>query len=254
MTNLDFEYKQINTKQLIIPTEYQRALCMDRVKKIVANFDENLVNPIKVSYRNGKFYVFDGQHTVAVLKLRNGNDDLLVPCKIYRGLSKEEEAKLFVEQTGLSRKVDCLAKYKALYISKDEDVVNMIKLTELTGLYIDFIKSRLPNRITAVSKAFKIYKDNKENYVDILKLIKDTWDGDVESLRTEILGGVQCFYNRYKSKYDRNRFVKQLSIVSPKTIIREGKVYSEGGDIRFARCILAAYNKKSNLKRLEDEL
>ena len=55
----------INSSQLIIPREtYQRELNPERVRKIVKEFDERVANEPKVSCRNGKYYVFDGQHTL----------------------------------------------------------------------------------------------------------------------------------------------------------------------------------------------
>ena len=76
-------YKEmmINSKMLEVPRgSYQRELNINRVRKIAAKFDPRLVNPPKVSYRNGHYYVFDGQHTIAVLKMINGGRDLMVSC------------------------------------------------------------------------------------------------------------------------------------------------------------------------------
>jgi hypothetical protein len=86
--NTNYEYKQINSAFILSDPDYQRTLDVNRVKRIVANFNPNLVNPIKVSLRNGKYYVFDGQHTLAALKMKNNNQNLLVECKVYR-LTKE---------------------------------------------------------------------------------------------------------------------------------------------------------------------
>ena len=62
----------INSSQLIIPREtYQRELNPERVRKIVKEFDERVANEPKVSCRNGKYYVFDGQHTIAARKILN---------------------------------------------------------------------------------------------------------------------------------------------------------------------------------------
>ena len=112
--NRNYEYKQVNSAFIVIDEDYQRELDQNRVKRIVANFNPDLVNPIKVSYRNGKYYVFDGQHTLAALKMRNGGKDLMVECKIYRGLSEADEAILFSEQNGISRQVATNAKLKSV--------------------------------------------------------------------------------------------------------------------------------------------
>ena len=66
----------INSKFLEVPRSYyQRHLNASRVKRIAAEFDERIANAPKVSYRDGHYYVFDGQHTIAARKLLNNNSD-----------------------------------------------------------------------------------------------------------------------------------------------------------------------------------
>lgn len=251
----DFEYRQLNSKQLIIPTKYQRELDEKRVKRIVAEFDASLVNPIKVSKRNGAYYVFDGQHTLAALKLKNGGRDLVVDCKIYSGLTEADEALLFSKQNGISRSVHSLAKFKALAFAGDIEVTEMIKLTEKAGFRISFTAGFGNNKIVAVSKLYKIFKSTSASeFIEILIMIKGAWNGIPESLSENILGGAALFYKTYKGEFNKNVFEKQLSKCSPTIIIREARAYSGGGDLRFAREILKAYNKGLSTKRLQDKL
>lgn len=247
------EYRQLYSNKLTISGVYQRVLDTNRVKKIVAAFNPNLVNPIKVSHRDNKYFVFNGQHTLAALKLKNGNSDLLVDCRIYEGLSEADEAKLFAEQNGVSRPPKSNVRFKALYVAGDIDVFEMIELTNKSGLYIDFSKSKVPNRVTSISKAYKIFKSvSASDYVEILTILKQIWGGSIESLTTEILGGIYLFHIKYKGKYDRGLLIKQLSRVSPIVIKREGKAYSGGGDLRFAIQMLNIYNKNLSKNRLKE--
>lgn len=252
--NTKFEYRQLNSKLLVVDRDYQRDIQQDRVKKIIANFNPALVNPIKVSHRDGKYYVFDGQHTLSALRAINPSPSMMVECKVYEGLSREDEAKLFAEQNGISRVVESIAKFKALYIAGDVDIIEMVNLVERSGLYMDFSKSKSINRITAVSKTFKIYKSvSKSDFVEILSLIKESWDGIPESLNTEIIGGMGIFYKAYKDEYKRNMLINQLSKVSPTVIIREGKAFSSGGDTRYAKQIFNIYNKNLRGNRLVEK-
>ena len=81
-TQLTYNMERINTAN-IITTRYQRTLDKKKVDRIVANFDERVANEPKVSLRNGKYYVFDGQHTIAARKKLNGGKDLLILCKVF---------------------------------------------------------------------------------------------------------------------------------------------------------------------------
>ena len=99
-----YPYKEIaiNSAFLEIPAEYQRRLQMSKVKQMVAEFNGVIVNPPKVSYRDGRYIVIDGQHSIVCLKNLNGGKDLFIVCRVYTGLTKEEEALVFAEQTGAS--------------------------------------------------------------------------------------------------------------------------------------------------------
>ena len=58
---------------LIYPRElYQRGVQRKRVEMIAADFNEYVANEPKVSFRNGKYYVVDGQHTIEGRMAYNG--------------------------------------------------------------------------------------------------------------------------------------------------------------------------------------
>ena len=80
-----YPYKEIsiNSAFLEIPAEYQRKLQMGKVKQMVAEFNGVIVNPPKVSYRDGRYIVIDGQHTIVGLKTLNGGNDLPILCRVY---------------------------------------------------------------------------------------------------------------------------------------------------------------------------
>lgn len=250
-----FTYCQLFSGALVIDPEYQRSLDMRRVRKIVAAFDENLVNLIKVNHRDGKYYVFDGQHTLAALKLRNGNADLMVNCKVYENLSREEEIRLFVSQNGCSRLVESIAKFRSLYAAGDVEVTEMVNLTAKSGFYVDFKKSAADKHVVAVTKLHMIFKKlSPAEYVDMLSILMSAWGGVKESVTTEMLGGMYLFYRTYKGRFYRPRLIETLSKSSPIVLVREGKAYMTGGDARFARQILTVYNKNTTSRRLPDDL
>ena len=90
----------VNSALLIPCIEYQRMLRMEKVSQIAENFSEYVANEPKVSYRDGRFYVFDGQNTVEARRTCNGGMELPIRCKVFYGLTKEDEATLFAIQTG----------------------------------------------------------------------------------------------------------------------------------------------------------
>lgn len=54
----------LNSSELIVPRDtYQRALHPARVARIAKEFDERVANEPKISFRDGHYYVMDGQNT-----------------------------------------------------------------------------------------------------------------------------------------------------------------------------------------------
>ena len=74
---------------MILTSPYQREFDERKVKRIVDNFDERIANEPKLSFRNGNYYVFDGQHTIAARKSRNKEKDLNIVCKVFYDMSEE---------------------------------------------------------------------------------------------------------------------------------------------------------------------
>ena len=154
-----YQEMMINSKLLEVPRgSYQRELNIKRVRKIAARFDPHLVNPPKVSYRNGHYYVFDGQHTIAVLKLLNGGKDLMIRCIVYTGMTESEEALLFAQQAGESAPLTPGDKMRAKIYGGDPECMAFLKATESVGLRLDYAQRRGKHRIGCIGTAFEELK------------------------------------------------------------------------------------------------
>lgn len=252
--NKEYRYGKLNSSQIVSDRAYQRGLDTKRVKKIVDEFNPKLVNPIKVSLRDGRYYVFDGQHTLKALVLRNGGKDLLVECKIYEGLTQEQEAELFAEQNGISKPVGVADKMKAKYLSGNAEIKELKEGIESLGIVFDFSKNKANNKIICYSSVYSIYKKKSVYFLmEILQIIIDSWDRSEDSLRKEIIAGMSIFCQTYEGEYNRKTLVDKLSKVSASFILREGSASRSGGDKRFARQILNVYNKNKGGNKLEDK-
>lgn len=249
MVEFRTEFKSINSKQILIDEEYQRQVDYLRVRKMVANYNPNLVNPIKVSFRNNKYYCFDGQHTLSMLKALNENKDLPVQCKVYYGMQEEDEARLFSEQNGLARAVQSNQKLKSLYVAGDVDVIEFKNAVEEVGIKCDFLNNGCDKKLICYSTAFKIYmKNGKKHLQRILRIIIAAWDGSKDALQKEIITGLDVFVKTYEDEFDENYLVKHLMKTSPIALKREGNDVLTGGSKKFAIPIFNCYNKGKNNK------
>ena len=99
--NPPYQLMVIHSSKLIYPREiYQRGVERKRVELIARDFNEYIVNEPKVSFRNGRYYVMDGQHTIEGCILLNGGEDRPILCKVYTGLTMEH----LQEMLGICRK------------------------------------------------------------------------------------------------------------------------------------------------------
>lgn len=246
--------KMIHTSKILSDPDYQRPVDPKRVKRIADHFDPDIANPIKVSLRDGKFYVFDGQHTMNARILMNGGEDLLVECIVFEGLTKEEEAHLFAEQFGISKALSSGEKQRAKYISGDQEIIELHDAIMAQGIKYDFSQSKANNKIVCYSAILNIFqKTNCIEFGEILEIVKRAWDGDADSFRKEILTAMHLFCTTYKGMYDKETAIRKFSKVSPLKIIRDGKAINYGGAKRFARELIMIYNGRSKQDRRLDE-
>lgn len=246
MSSIKTLYKlmEINSRDLEIPDEYQRRLNTERVAKIAAGFNERIANEPKVSFRDGHYYVFDGQHTISARKHLNGGSDLPILCKVYYGMTEAEEARLFAMQTGYSAALTPSAKLRANLHGEDNASSEFYEATEEAGFHIGFERGGGVGRIICINTAFAEFKRvGAEIYKEALTILLEAWGGDSESLRAEVLQGFIHFVELYHDEYDRNRLICSLRSYEPNFIYVAGKAERElRGVKRYINIFYRIYN------------
>jgi len=86
--------RSIHTNRLTSGLPYQRPVNPKEVERLIREWDERLLDPVTVSFRDGRFYVVDGQHRISAMRKMNGGRGVMVDCKVYDGLTYEQEADL----------------------------------------------------------------------------------------------------------------------------------------------------------------
>jgi hypothetical protein len=224
---------------------YQRPVRMEKVNKIVAEFNPLKVNTLKVSLRDGHYYVFDGSHTLEVLKIVKGKEHFPVECKLYRGLTYEMEAELFAAQDDGATRVGVPFKIRALAAAGDEEINSFLEATRSCGYEINpGEKSSRRGNILAVSKAYALYKSmGAENYKKMLNLLKSAWHGECWSVSQNMLSGMALLIKTFGDKVTVDRFSKKLGGVSSTLIQKEAsKVQSVPVSYQYAFALTKLYN------------
>ena len=147
-----YQMRVIHSSKLIYPREiYQRGVQRKRVELIAADFNEYVANEPKISFRNGKYYVVDGQHTIEARILRNGGRALPILCKVYTGMTMQQEALLFAEQNGHSAPLSAGIKLRAKVAGDDAPSKEFLAATNRVGLAFNYDSLQLSDyRISCV--------------------------------------------------------------------------------------------------------
>ena len=251
-----YEYAMLYPEQIKKDPKYQRNIDSARIKQITKHWNDDLVNPPKVSLReNGFYYVFNGQHTLAAWKKRYGNKP--IQCKVYRGLTETEEKDLFVKQEGFSKAVSKVDKIRAEYNSGTEDVVDMVRCATLAGCIIDFETActSAKNRINAISTAYTVYKSvGHDNFINILDILRRAFFGEQAAFNDGFLKGMGYLFKNHSGKFSNRKMVEALA-KSPIDYYRQrANALSGSATSRYARAFVEQYNKgKRTGKILLDE-
>ena len=172
----------VNSALLIPCAEYQRVLHVEKVAHIAENFSEYVANEPKVSYRDGRFYVFDGQNTVEARRTCNGGMELPIRCKVFYGLTKEAEATLFAIQTGNATCLTAGERLRANLVAENPDALYFVGITSNAGVEFAYDGIRAPWKIYCIETAYELYKQyGCERYVEMLHIINEAWKGNVDS-------------------------------------------------------------------------
>lgn len=245
MREFEKEWKSLKPSEINVDPLYQRALDSKRVTKMAQRWNPNIINPPKVSFRDGKYWVFDGQHTIALWRQIHKGADKQIECRVFYGMTWLDESELFCLQNGIDKDPTTNDKLRAAFNAGNPDVVDMVNLAKRSGISVDFDGKTSANwRCIASSALFKAYKSlDRPDFINMLDAITKAWGGDPDSLTSFMITGMSQFYKTYSDKFKQDRLVDSLQKISPAYIIREARgTYSQSRN-KYFMAILQAYNK-----------
>lgn len=219
--------KPIKYSQLA-KADYNRKISRKKVERIINNFNEKEVRPVVVSWRNGKYYIIDGQHTaLAIYEMSGNNKDVIIWCDVYENLSYTEEARLFVLMNTDGTSINKNEVIHGNLCGEDPYTKEFNEIILNSGLHI----GQGVNGIRTPSTSYEIFEKDKLNGTNnlqrIMKLIASTWPNTENASQAVIIKGLNILIQNHANKLIDQRFIDRLTGIPIKTLKNEAKSKSQ---------------------------
>lgn len=240
---------------LIKMADYQRKPSKRVVDEIINEYNPDRDRPVELSYRDGAYWCFDGQHRVQAHKLM-GKDTVL--AQVHFGLTYEQEAALFAKQHQNERKVSMNDLWNAAVKAGGEypEVKKIISICNADGFTISATRAPLrANVISCPHVIQKIYnKYGERGLKDVLFVIKTAWPNMSSNTHNELFAGFLKMMDTYNMGDDEwNRLRDRLATITPDKFLVKANTHTGRGGKNIAILMATMYNKnlRSDKSRLD---
>lgn len=190
----------------------QRELNPSRVDKLAAEMELEQLGYPTVNFRDGWFFIIDGQHRVEALKKWYGESDPgQMQCYCYDGenaLNAEEEAEVFLKQND-TLTVSTFEKFRIAIQAGRVEECDIDRVVRAQGLRISQQKG--DGAIRAVTALRKVYRLGPSALSRSLRIIRDAY-GDA-GLEGPFIEGIGLMCSRYNGELEEDVAVKKLGSV-----------------------------------------
>lgn len=184
----------------------QRPLRKHRVDQLVARFDPDLVGLIILSFRDGVYWIVDGQHRWHALRewLGEGWEDQKIECAVHKGLTEAEEAALWLDHSNTLAQ-STFDKFNVGLVAGRSPETEIAATVEKANLLI----GKGVGKIYCVGALYKIYnRGDHEVLLRTLQIARDAW-GDA-GFKSTPLDGLSLVVQRYDGQLNDDRVVDCL--------------------------------------------
>lgn len=241
MEKLFKEIMYINTSKLTSKVVFQREVRSARVQKLVKTWNPAKCKPLQVAEVDGKYIVWDGQHTMAAAIMLNGGRDLDMPCFVTK-MTYEEAARLVATQYDNEVRLSTYETFVALVENKDPAALSILKAVEDLGLHISGHKSA--NNITCIATLKRIHNEGFDVLSRVLYIAASSWEGTSDRFRKEVLEGIWKVVHAFGDSFRDADMVAKLRQYSVNYFIAESRSsQSRSPAMNVAEAIIGVYNK-----------
>lgn len=230
----------------ISPTA-QRDFVPGKGRNILDNLNLEDLGTFTLSFRDGLYWVVDGQHRLWALKefFGDGWEDWEVEAWTYFDLSESEEAEKFLVFND-SLAVNALEKFMVGVEAKRHTECEINRIVLSLGLKVS--RSKDDNSIQAVASLKNVYlRNGTKALVKTLVITRESFAG--RGFEAQVIEGIAKFVSRFEGRFDDERLIKRLNgtVGGYKGVQQRAYLIRENSGAPTAECVAAAitdiYNK-----------
>jgi hypothetical protein len=252
--------KDMLATEFAVDPHVQRELNEPRVKKLVDEFDPNLLGLIIASKRpDGRTYILDGQHRVVAAR-RKGYTGLFA-TRVYEGLTVAEEADAFLGHNN-TRQVSALDKFLVRVTKGDPGAVALNNALNRYGLKAS--GQHTGGMFSAIVALERVYAgflgrpmDMRLDLVEaVLHILTRAYGAEErKAFQANTIQGVGLIIRVFGKRVNPDDLVTALRSITAEALAVKGRAIKdmEGGTGAqgVAKVLLKAYNKGKSANRLE---
>lgn len=239
--------------QLFVDPEVQRNVEPRKVQRISDNLNEAALGTLTVSRRdNGRYHVVDGQHRVAALtQINDGSYKVL--CRVFTGLTVNEEATLFrlLNNTSRPHAVDS---FRIRVIEGEQGAAYITRVLTDNGWRL--ATGSADRAFAAVAAIERIYRLDPDAVSQTIVSITRAWGHQQSGVDGRIVEGLGLVFARYGNAIDADNLVDRLARYpgGPGKLIGNARTLSDALGVTVAKAmaesLVELYNKAKSTRAL----
>lgn len=248
-TRMPHTIKPVQLSKIRVSPNAQRDVRPSRVDELLAEFDLDMLGHPVVNYRDGHYFVVDGQHRIEALKrwLGEGWEKQSIDCRVYSGMSERQEAEMF-DRLNNALAVRTFDKFK-VRVTAGRPTENAVrKVVEKAGLVISADKRE--NSISPVGTLVRVFQRSDDKTLSrTLSIVYQSFGQP--GLTASVIDGVAHVCQRYNGALDDQVAIDSLSAMrgGVGALLSSAELLRKATHKPLAQCVAAATVDRLNSKR-----
>lgn len=212
ITKLKSKIQLVPFVKMKVACEAQRVMRPPHLNTLLGDFDPEYLGLPVVNFREGHYFIIDGQHRIESCKAFLGEgqwESQSLECRVYEGMTLEQEADMF-DRLNTQLTVAAFDKFQVRCTARRPDELAVYRIVEKAGLTVTASKGLgADNAVTAVSTLMRVYRAyGGEVLARSLKIAYGAFGEP--GLSTSMIGGMALVCDRYNGSLDDKAAIQQL--------------------------------------------